>query len=251
MWKSATLTQIEDLSPSVKSFTLKSEALEGTSFVPGQFVTLELPIHEKRHKRWRSYSISSAPNLEGVFELCIVRVENGAGTAHLFDKAQVGDQIPFKGPDGVFTIPKDLATKDLCMICTGTGIAPFRSMLQHIYSKQVPHQKVHLVFGSRTLADVLYIHEFEELAKREPSFSYSVALSREVFAGTINGYVHEIYEKEYSANDNSQTLFYLCGWQKMIDEALLRLKNINVSKDSIQLKILGIPESNIRYEAFD
>ena len=55
-------------------------------FEPGQFVTLDLPIHEKPSKRWRSYSIASWPDETAVFELVIVLLEGGAGTKYLFEE---------------------------------------------------------------------------------------------------------------------------------------------------------------------
>lgn len=54
--------------------------LASFDFQPGQFVTLDLPIHEKLNKRWRSYSIASWPDGSNVFELVIVLDKDGAGT---------------------------------------------------------------------------------------------------------------------------------------------------------------------------
>jgi CDP-4-dehydro-6-deoxyglucose reductase len=52
-------------------------------FKPGQFVTIDLPIHEKPNKRIRSYSIASWPDGTNVFELLIVLAEHGLGTHFL------------------------------------------------------------------------------------------------------------------------------------------------------------------------
>jgi ferredoxin-NADP reductase len=122
--------------------------LERFDFKPGQFVTLDLPIHEKPNRRLRSYSIASWPDGTNVFELCIVLLEDGAGTNYLFNEIKEGSEITLRGPVGVFTLP-DPIEKDLFLICTGTGIAPFRSMIHQIIQNNIPHQNIHLIFGCR------------------------------------------------------------------------------------------------------
>lgn len=66
-------------------------------FKPGQFVTLDLPIHEKKNKRWRSYSIASAPDETNIFELVIVLVEDGLGTPYIWSNIKIGDELILRG----------------------------------------------------------------------------------------------------------------------------------------------------------
>ena len=96
---------MEDETPSTRRFWIRVDELERLDFQPGQFVTLDLPIHEKPNKRWRSYSIASWPDGTNVFELVIVLLEGGAGTTWLFENAIVGTQLTLRGPQGVFTLP--------------------------------------------------------------------------------------------------------------------------------------------------
>ncbi|NJL76697.1 MAG: hypothetical protein HC892_18430, partial [Saprospiraceae bacterium] len=117
---------------------------EIVSFKAGQFVTMDLPIHEKRLKRLRSYSIASAPSNDNILEFCIVQLEGGMATNYFFNEVNVGTSILFKPPSGVFILPEPI-TKDLVFICTGTGVAPFRSMLFDIFNHKKPHQKLHLI----------------------------------------------------------------------------------------------------------
>src|SRR3954465_12789706 len=131
-WRTGKIIRIENETASTRRFWIEVPELEAFDFVPGQFVTLDLPIHEKPNKRWRSYSIASCPDGTNVYELVIVLLENGAGTTWLFNNAVVGTEIPFRGAQGVFTLDTENLEKDLFLICTGTGIAPFRSMAQHI-----------------------------------------------------------------------------------------------------------------------
>jgi ferredoxin-NADP reductase len=66
-----------DETASTKRFFFQIPSMERFDFEPGQFVTLDLPIHEQKNKRWRSYSIASAPNGTNEFELVIVKMEGG------------------------------------------------------------------------------------------------------------------------------------------------------------------------------
>lgn len=236
-WHQGIVTHILDESPTTKRFFLTIENLDSFDFRAGQFVTFDLPIGEKRLQRWRSYSISSAPNGTNTLELCIVRLEGGAGTSYFFDEVAVGTSLKFKGPDGNFCLPETIE-KDIVMICTGTGIAPFRSMLHDVLGEKLLTSKIHLIFGCRHAEDILYRKEMEQLAAQYPDFQYDITLSREDLAGTTRGYVHEIYKVAYAQKrDNVQ--FYLCGWSKMIDEAV-----------AILLIELGYDRKQIIYELY-
>src|SRR5665647_2858426 len=139
-WRTGKVIKIEQQTYNTRRFFIQVPELETFDFKPGQFVTLDLPIHEKRNKRWRSYSIASWPDGTNVFELCIVLLEDGEGTPYLFNEVKEGTQLTFRGPVGVFTLHEENYEKDLFLICTGTGIAPFRSMVQYIKLHNIAHQ---------------------------------------------------------------------------------------------------------------
>ncbi|HRI26819.1 MAG TPA: FAD-binding oxidoreductase [Chitinophagales bacterium] len=221
-WQEAEIIDIQPEVAGTKRFFLRLPEVETLDFRPGQFMTFDLPIHEKRNRRWRSYSIASAPNGTNVLEFVIVLLEGGLGTEYLFNQASIGTRFPVRGPQGHFTLPESIE-KEICFICTGTGIAPFRSMLQHIYQNNIPHKGLQLVFGTRLQENILYYNEMKELDQKMPDFTYHVALSREKnpdWTG-YKGYVHQIYENLYA--DKRDAHFYICGWQNMIDEACQRL----------------------------
>ncbi len=241
-WYNGKIVKIVDETPTTKRFWV--EVPEKLPFVAGQFITMDLPISEKRLKRWRSYSIANAPDESGLLEFCIVLLEGGAATTYLFEEAEVGTSIRFKGPLGVFVLPKEVE-KDLVMICTGTGIAPFRSMLIDLYQQKKSYRNIHLIFGTRYFENLLYRQDLEELAQKMPRFKFSVALSREEeISGAPTGwdmhkgYVHPVYEKYY-ADVRSDIVFYLCGWSNMIDEAVEKLS-----------AGMGYDKSQIRYELY-
>jgi len=236
-WYDSKVIKIEDQSPTTKRFWVEVEEVEVIDFKAGQFVTMDLPISDKRNKRWRSYSIANAPDGTNVLEFCVVLLEGGAGTTYLFNEVKLGSTIRFKGPSGTFVLPEKIDS-DLVLICTGTGVAPFRAMLWDIYNNKKPHQKLHLIFGTRHKEGLLYKDELEELTTKLNDFSYSVALSREPDWDGYKGYVHQIYMEDYKEL-NSNVHFYLCGWTNMIDEAVANL-----------IVKLGYDKSQVHYELY-
>lgn len=238
-WYQAVLERTETISPSVKRFFFQLKGTESFDFKPGQFVTMDLPIHEKRLMRWKSYSIASVPDGTNNIELCIAKVENGLASTYLFDVLKPGDEVKLKGPDGIFVLPEDAANREMIFICTGTGVAPFRSMIHQLYQHPgVNPSRVSLIFGTRQSSGLLYRDEFEKLAQEHPAFQYIPVLSRDPEWTGAQGYVHQVYTDRFSGYA-SDSLFYLCGWRNMIDEAKARLLELGVPHHQIIEEIYG------------
>lgn len=238
-WLTGKVIRIEDATAHTRRFWIQVPELESFNFLPGQFVTLDLPIHEKKNKRWRSYSIASWPDGSNIFELIIVKMPGGVGTAYLFNDVEVGTNLSFRGPQGVFTLPEKI-TKDIFFICTGTGIAPFRSMAEYIYRHKVAHKNLYLIFGCRYKSDFLYHEELLALQQKLPSFHFLTTCSRESgeHPELRTGYVHNIYEEIVQRNKPDAT-FYLCGWKNMVDEAKERIIALGYDKKDIHLELYG------------
>ena len=238
-WRTGIVTKIENETSTTKRFTIKIPEIDRFDFIPGQFVTLDLPIHEKKNKRWRSYSIASWPDGTNEFELVIVLLEGGLGTNYLFSEIQVGSELTMRGPQGVFTLHEPIE-RDLFFVCTGTGIAPFRSMVHHIKNNDIAHQNIYLIFGTRHIADCLYKQELEELQSELNGFFYMPTFSRESenTQPIRKGYVHDVYEAIVNENKRD-AFFYLCGWKNMIDEAKQRIVALGYDRKDIHLELYG------------
>lgn len=241
-WRTGIIIRIVDETYNTKRFFIQIPELEAFDFQPGQFVTIDLPIHEKPNKRWRSYSIASWPDGSNTFELLIVLLDGGAGTTYLFRDVIVGSALTLRGPQGVFVLPQPIE-KDLFMICTGTGIAPFRSMAHHISRHGIAHKNMYLIFGTRGKRDLLYVEELKQLEKELDGFYFFPTLSREQWDG-CSGYVHAVYEKLIAEKKNGSdelpaAQFYLCGWKAMVDEAKQRVLALGYDKKQIHLELYG------------
>ena len=234
-WRTGKVIRIQDETPFTKRYWIEVPELTSFDFIPGQFVTLDLPIHEKANKRWRSYSIASWPDGTNVFELVIVLDKIGAGTNYIFDEVSIGTELTFRGAQGVFVL-KEPIDKDLFLICTGTGIAPFRSMVHHIKNKNIPHKNITLVFGCRTKDTLLYYEEMKELDASVKGFTYIPVLSKESWEGHT-GYVHQVYEELCKGKKPAN--FLLCGWREMIDEAKIKIVDMGYAIKDIHVEIYG------------
>ena len=233
-WRMARLMDSEAESPQARRFRFSIPGMDRFDFLPGQYLTLDLPIGTKPEERQRSFSIASVPDGTNQFELLIGRHDEGPGTHYLFYEARPGTEIPFQGPRGRFTLPGQLQ-HDLLFVCTGTGIAPFHSMIGHIYSAQIPHREVHLVFGTRTEQDLFYHEEWLHLEASQPDFHYHPVLSRKTWKGH-SGYVHDVYPE--LLKERPDAIVLLCGWKEMIKQARERLI------------AMGIPQASIHQESY-
>jgi CDP-4-dehydro-6-deoxyglucose reductase len=229
------IIEIIEESPSVKRFKISVLNTDNFQYKPGQFIVVSFPYIAHMFP-YRSYSLASASCANSI-ELCVVLKEDGAATPELF-AMKVGEILEFTSPLGGFVLPDNTSDFNLCFVCTGTGVAPFRAMLQDLERLHWPVKQVTLIFGARTQHDLLYRSEFETLAKKQSQFTYIPVLSREIWDGEM-GYVHQVYKQNKAFELNDDTLFYICGWTEMVKET----KN--------NLKEMGYNRKQIKFESYD
>jgi len=219
-------------------FIFEAPLYEELKYKPGQLVNLFLKEEADATPHVRSYSIASYPDGSNTFELIITDQPGGKMSDFLFRNAKEGTEIGYKGPMGVFTLPEEL-DRDLYFVCTGSGISPFRSMVNYILKNNIPSKEINLIFGCRTEKDLLYYNELKELAESYSNFNFFPCLSREDKRGFHHGYVHDVY-LPLMETSKTRPLFYLCGWRDMIDEARMHLndRGFEMRKD-IKVEIFG------------
>ena len=219
-------------------FIFEAPLYEELKYAPGQLVNLFLKEDSEAIPHVRSYSIASYPDGSNTFELIITDQPGGKMSDFLFRNAKEGTEIGYKGPMGVFTLPEKI-DRELFFICTGSGISPFRSMVNFILKNNIESENINLVFGCRTKEDLLYYDELKDLAEKYDKFNFYPCLSRESKYGFHHGYVHDVY-LPLMETSKTRPLFYLCGWRDMIDEARMHLgdRDFEMRKD-IKVEIFG------------
>ena len=219
-----------------KHLELEVNGVSHFGFVPGQWLSVKATTPEGEEMT-RAYSIASPPGENGHFAFCLNRVEEGFMSNYLCNLEE-GAQISFQGPFGSFTLRPPL--RDSVFIATGTGIAPFRSMLHWLLADAERHQghQFWLLFGARTLQDLYYREEFERLAAEHENFHFLPTLSR---AGGewkgLRGYVQQHLGEIVGMRTDMHA--YICGLDKM------------VKANRELLKELGWERTAIRYERYD
>jgi len=224
-------------------FKLKSE--EPIPYSAGQFFIFDLPLGPKRADRWRSYTVANAYDGSNLIELCISYKKGGLASEYFFETINKGEIVKCKGPDGAFTLP-DSSHQNLVFICTGTGIAPFRAMLQHIEKSKLEYPSIHLVFGCRKEKDLLYFEEIEDWAGYIPNFKASICLSRETKLPSPQkniqyhqGYIHQAYMNS-SNIPKGETVYMICGWNQIIDEVVVHLiQELKIDRKQIRFELFG------------
>jgi ferredoxin-NADP reductase len=232
----AQLVQSRPLSDFTKHLELKVTDTPRFGFVPGQWLSLKANTPDGEEIT-RAYSIASPPSEHGHIAFCLNRVDDGFMSNHLCNLAE-GSEITFQGPFGDFILRPPM--RDTVFIATGTGIAPFRSMLHWLLADSQRHQghELWLLFGARCEQDLYYRDEFELLAAEHSHFHFVPTLSRasSEWKG-LRGYVQE-HVKEI-VGDRKDLHAYICGLDKM------------VKANRELLKSLGWERTSIRYEKYD
>jgi len=185
----------------------------------------------------RNYSVASWPNGTNKFELIITYLKGGAMSEYLFNEAKVGDEFIYRGPMGSFILPEKI-DRDIFFISTGSGISPFRSMINYVAENDIKTKDIKLFFGTRTQEDICYWDEMKLLEQTVPNFEFIPVLSREEWEGKT-GYVHEHY-LDLIDSKKDKPLIYYCGWDRMIREGRGHLaeRGFEMIKD-IKVEIFG------------
>ena len=224
----ARLTRKLLLSESAACFHLEFtvDGLEAFPFQPGQFVSFLAADSAGKHQT-RAYSLASAPRANQ-FDICVNRVEGGFFSNLLCDM-EPGQTLEFHGPHGLFVLRAPLT--DSILIATGTGIAPMRGFVQHLFPEsgenRAEGQKIWLVYGTRYASELYYEDYFEKVAARQPDFVYHQTLSRshDEWQGA-RGYVQELVGRIAAGHAREcgppceGTVYkihaYICGLNEMV-----------------------------------
>ena len=150
----------------VKSFFFKPEKFANFQFLPGQFITLELPINgEIIH---RSYTVSSSPARPHTISITVKRQPDGAVSNWLHDNLKVGDQVAVLPITGDFSCSSH-AAKQYLFLSGGSGITPLMSMSRSFYDL-AENTDIVFIHSARAPEDIIFHKELDLMAFNQPNF---------------------------------------------------------------------------------
>lgn len=214
------LTSNEKIATNTQKLVFKLKEPNGITYKPGQFVSFVMPSDDERPIK-RSYSIANleqSPENTDHIEFVISYVEGGRAS-ELFFNAEPGYEMEMTGPFGLLCLADELPER-VFLIGTGTGVAPYRCMIEQIKTR--PNTEFHILFGAQHLDDMFYLEDFKAISLLS-NVHFHPCLSQEEKPGCFSGYVqHKLKELE----PNPETdMAYLCGNPNMVDEVFELLKN--------------------------
>lgn len=205
----------------------------GFDFTAGQFVPIRIHIDGKPHVR--CYSISSAPEARGYFEISVRR--QGLVSRTLHATLRTGSQLAINRPAGQFVYPAH-DDRPLVLVAGGIGITPLLSMLRHAVTSD-PTRPVSLLYSARREEDVAFLSELRVVAERHPQVRVGVTLTQP--AGATNwrhGRIDAAMISQY-VGDAASAVFCICGPGPMLADMRTLLEGMNV------------PDGQIRFEQFE
>jgi NAD(P)H-flavin reductase len=208
-------------------------ARRGFQFQPGQAVLVGTHGQLER----RPYSIASSPDQTqetGLLDLLIAVEPDGALGSH-FGAGTPGTSVEIEGPLGSFTLPSLVSHKRILLVAGGTGIAPLRSMLDHLIRQ--PHSpRISLLYSARRSEEFAFIDEFQRHASAGV-LELHQTVTRDQDA-SWSGQRGRIGRSHFEAvlHEPADTLCFVCGPEPLVAESVATLK------------ALGVPDAQVRTE---
>lgn len=235
-WQIATVGDIRRETPTVKSFALKLPAW--MRHRAGQHYDVRLTAPDG-YQAQRSYSIASAPELDGQVELTVEHIADGEVSGYMHDVLVAGDMIEVRGPIGGYFVWDGASADPLLLIAGGSGVVPLMAMLRHraaVGSKV----KARLLFSARTAQDLIYREELDKLAADGSALEVFYTLTRSQPTGWT-GYARRIDAamlREVSGPLGRSAQCFICGPTLLVEAA------------ASGLVAAGLPEGRIKTERF-
>jgi Na+-transporting NADH:ubiquinone oxidoreductase subunit F len=199
----------------------------------------------------RAYSMASYPEEKTVVKLNVRiatpppgaddSVPPGIMSSFIFN-LKPGDKAVVSGPYGEF-FAKD-TDNEMVFIGGGAGMAPMRSHIFDQLKRRHTKRKMSFWYGARSLKEMFYEEEFNELAERNENFEWHLALSEpqpEDNWDGLTGFIHQVLYDEYLSEHEApeDCEYYLCGPPMMNTAVVKMLDSLGVPKENILLDDFG------------
>jgi ferredoxin-NADP reductase len=229
------LVRITQQTPDAKTLRFTVHGQRHLDALPGQFLTFSFLFDGK--KETRCYSICSSPVRSGYVEITPKRVNNGCVSVFLNDRASIGMTVEATGPFGQFYL--DAASdKRIVLIAAGSGITPMIAMLRYIDDLCLATEAI-LLYCVRTVRDMIFHHELDELQTRMKNFRCHVLLSQPdpQWSGA-RGHINREFICTAVPEINGQ-VFFLCGPPPFMEAAGRILVDLGVEPERIRQEAFG------------
>ncbi|HEJ7115265.1 TPA: NADH:ubiquinone reductase (Na(+)-transporting) subunit F [Serratia marcescens] len=261
----------------IKELKLKIPDGEDVPFRAGGFIQIEAPAHDISYAdfdvpqeyrgdwdkfnlfRYRStvndttvraYSMANYPEEKGIIMLNVriatpppnnPDVPPGIMSSYIWS-LKPGDKVTISGPFGEF-FAKD-TDAEMIFIGGGAGMAPMRSHIFDQLKRLNSKRKITFWYGARSLREMFYEDDFNQLQAENDNFTWHVALSDPQpednwtgYTGFIHNVLLENYLKNHPAPEDCE--FYMCGPPMMNAAVIKMLKDLGVEDENIMLDDFG------------
>jgi NAD(P)H-flavin reductase len=227
-WWEAEVLAHERRTLNIAVLTLRAD--QRLDYLPGQSIAVESDV---RPQMWRYYSPANSPRSDNTLELHVRLVDGGAVSSALVQAVGVGDILRLGAPIG-----RDLVVdhqQDLLLIAGGTGLAPFKSVVDHAANNEGGRRRIRLYVGVRTRRDFYDMTALQDYARRMPGLRVVPVTSEDPRFTGERGRVADV-AIQHGTWPNEQ--IYLCGSPEMVGNSLAALR------------AAGVPEDRIHHEEF-
>jgi Na+-transporting NADH:ubiquinone oxidoreductase subunit F len=251
---------------------------EELDFRAGGYIQIECPPHDlkfsdfdiderfrdewDRYNLWRyeshvknpesrAYSMASFPLEKTVIKLNVRiatpppgaddSIPPGIMSSFIFN-LKPGDHVTISGPYGEFFAKE--TDNEMVFIGGGAGMAPMRAHIFDQLKRRHSKRKMSFWYGARSLKEMFYKQEFDELAELNDNFTWHLALSEpqpEDNWDGLTGFIHQVLLDEYLSQHPApeDCEYYLCGPPMMNSAVIKMLDSLGVPKENILLDDFG------------
>jgi len=207
-------------------------------FLAGQYLALYLEVDGICTSR--PYSISSAPNQVGYYDITVKRVPNGLVSNFLLDRIRRGDRLTTSGPQGNFYFNPLVHGNTMICIAGGSGITPFMSMIREIVERNLSRNLI-LYYGNRSSNDIIFHEPLSQIASAFERIHYIPVIENASHDyGGQCGLITADLLKETAGSMEAAT-FFLCGPQGMYDFCLSQIDQLGIPHRKIRRELYGPP----------
>ena len=261
----------------IKELRLKIPEGEVVPFRAGGFIQIECPEHivkyedfdvpEEYREDWdkfnlfryvsevkeptvRAYSMANYPEEYGIIMLNVriatppprnPDVPPGIMSSYIWS-LKPGDKVTISGPFGEFFAKETEA--EMVFIGGGAGMAPMRSHIFDQLCRLNSKRKISFWYGARSVREMFYTEDFDQLAAEHENFTWNIALSDPLpednwdgYTGFIHNVLYDNYLKDHPAPEDCE--FYMCGPPMMNAAVIKMLKDLGVEDENILLDDFG------------